>query len=312
MTAPTSPLRAFATSPYVLLTLCFLFWSGNSVFARGAADVMPPMNLAFLRWGVGIIVLFPFAIRPLWRDRAIYVRHWKIFLIIALAGVTGFNSLIYHAVQHTTAIHATLITAAVPAASVIASWLAYRETISWRTALAMMVAFVGVLVVISNGEFGVLASFAFNSGDLIAVLAVISWTIYSVGLRAMPRGTNPMGFLLGVMIVGWIFLVPFYVYDISTGTHAALTVGNVAGVLYLGVFASVVAFAFFNFGVARLGANRANVFNYLAPIFSGVLAVVFLGETLEWFHGASIVLIFGGIYLAQRARGRTPHAAKAS
>ena len=312
MNAPISPLRAFVTSPYVLLTLCFLFWSGNSVFARGAADVMPPMNLAFFRWGVGIIVLFPFAIRPLWRERAIYLRHWKILLIIALSGVTGFNSLIYHAVQHTTAIHATLITAAVPAASVIASWLAYRETISWRTVLAMVVAFFGVLVVISNGEVGVLVSFGFNSGDLIAVLAVISWTIYSVSLRALPREINPMGLLLGLMIVGWIFLVPFYVYEISTGERAMLTAGNVAGVLYLGVFASVVAFAFFNFGVARLGANRANVFNYLAPVFAGILAVVFLGETLEWFHGASIVLIFGGIYLAQRAGRSTPQPVKDS
>lgn len=302
MSPSVSPLRAFATSPYVLLTLCFLFWSGNSVFARGAADVMPPMNLAFLRWGVGIVVLFPFAAPALWRERAIYRLHWKIFLLIALTGVTGFNSLIYHAVQHTTAIHATLITAAVPAASVIASWLAYRETISWRTALAMVIAFVGVVVVISNGDFAVFASFAFNVGDLIAVLAVISWTIYSVGLRAMPRDVNPMGFLLGVMILGWLFLVPFYVYDVATGTRAALTLGNVAGVVYLGVFASVVAFAFFNYGVARLGANRANVFNYLAPIFAGVLAVAFLGETLEWFHGVSIVLIFGGIYLAQQGR----------
>ena len=312
MNIPVSPLRLFVTSPYALLTLCFLFWSGNSVFARGAADVMPPMNLAFLRWGVGIIVLFPFAARALWRERAIYRRHWKIFFLIALSGVTGFNSLIYHAVQHTTAIHASLITAAVPAASVIASWLAYRETISWRTALAMMVAFVGVVVVISNGEVAVFTSLSFNTGDLIAILAVISWTTYSVGLRAMPRETNPMGFLLGVMIVGWVFLTPFYAYDLATGTRATLTTGNVAGVLYLGIFASVVAFAFFNFGVARLGANRANVFNYLAPIFSGVLAVAFLGETLEWFHGLSIVLIFGGIYLAQRARGSVPQAAKVS
>jgi drug/metabolite transporter (DMT)-like permease len=247
----------------------------------------------------------------LWRERAIYRRHWKIFLLIAITGVTGFNSLIYHAVQHTTAIHATLITAVVPAASVVASWLAYRETISWRTAVAMVVAFVGVTVVISNGDVTVLASLSFNSGDLIAVLAVISWTIYSVGLRAMPRDVNPMGLLLGVMILGWLFLVPFYAYDVATGTRAALTLGNVAGVVYLGVFASVVAFAFFNYGVARLGANRANVFNYLSPIFSGVLAVAFLGETLEWFHGVSIVLIFGGIYLAQQGRRPAPQPAKA-
>lgn len=299
MTAPVSPLRAFVTSPYVLLTVCFLFWSGNSVFARGAADIMPPMNLAFWRWGTGIVVLFPFAARALWRDRAAYRTHWKLFLVVSLAGVTGFNSFIYHAVQHTTAIHATLIVSAIPAASMVAAWLVFRETISWRTALGMLVAFLGVIVVISNGDMAVLSSLAFNIGDLIALLAVVAWTIYSVGLRALPRGLDPMGLLLGVMIVGWLFLIPFYGYELAHGQRAAFTLGNVAGVVYLGVFASVVAFAFFNYGLSKIGPTRANVFNYLSPVFAGVLAVVFLGETLEWFHGISIALIFVGIYFAQ-------------
>ncbi len=311
MSTPVSPLRAFATSPYVLLTVCFLLWSGNSVFARGAADIMPPMNLAFWRWGVGIVVLFPFASRALWRDRATYLKHWKLFLVVALAGVTGFNSFVYHAVQHTTAIHATLITSAIPAAGVVAAWLVYRETISLRMALGMLVAFFGVVVVISNGNVSVLANLAFNVGDLIALLAVVAWTIYSIGLRAMPRGLNPMGLLLGVMIVGWFFLIPFFGYELAQGDRAAPTLGNLAGIVYLGVFASVVAFAFFNYGLAKIGSTRANVFNYLSPIFSGVLAVVFLGEALEWFHGLSIALIFGGIYLAQNARRAAPVEVKA-
>ncbi len=312
MAEPVSPLRAFVTSPYVLLTVCFLFWSGNSVFARGAADTMPPMNLAFWRWGVGILVLFPFAARALWRDRATYRAHWKLFLVVAVAGVTGFNSFVYHAVQHTTAIHTTLIVSAIPAASVVAAWLVFRETVSWRTALGILIAFVGVIVVISNGDVGVFSALAFNVGDLIALLAVVAWTVYSVGLRAMPRGLDPMGLLLGVMIVGWLFLIPFYGYELANGQRAAFTVGNVAGVVYLGVFASVVAFALFNHGLSKIGPTRANVFNYLSPIFSGVLAVAFLGEALEWFHGISIVLIFVGIYFAQNRVRTAPLEVKSS
>ncbi len=304
MTAPA--WRAFIASPYVLLTLCFVFWSGNSVFARGAAEVMPPMNLAFWRWLVGILVLAPFALPALWRDRQVYRRHWRMFLVVSVAGVTAFNSFVYHAVQHTTAIHATLIISAIPAVSAVAAWLAFRDTISWRALLGMLVASLGVVVVISNGDPAVIANLAFNEGDLIALLAVVAWVIYSVGLRAMPRGVDPMGLLLGVMIVGWIGLAPFYAWEVGHGQRAVLSWGNVAGVVYLGVFASVVAFAFFNYGVSRIGPTRANVFNYLSPIFSGVLAVAFLGETLEWFHAVSIALIFGGIYLAQNLRRPPP------
>ncbi len=294
--------RAILTSPYLLMTLCFVFWSGNSVFARGAADVMPPMNLAFWRWLVGILVLAPFAAPALWRDRRRYLERPWLFLIVAVAGVTGFNSFIYHAVQHTTAIHATLITSAIPALSAAATWLVFRETVTSRAVLGMIVAFAGVAVVISHGDLGALARLEFNTGDLIALLAVAAWVVYSVGLRTMPRGVDPMGMLLGVMIVGWIGIVPLYLLEVAAGEVAAPTLGNLAGIVYLGVFASVVAFAFFNHGVARLGATRANVFNYLSPIFSGILAVLFLGERLSWFHGISIGLIFAGIYLAQNVR----------
>jgi len=299
-------LRSALTSPYLLMTLCFVFWSGNSVFARGAADVMPPMNLAFWRWLVGILVLAPFAAPALWRDRRRYLERPWLFLIVAVSGVTGFNSFIYHAVQHTTAIHATLIVSAIPAVSAVAAWFAFRDTVTPRALLGMFVAFLGVVVVISRGEVAVLTGLDFNVGDLIALLAVVAWVVYSIGLRAMPRDVDPMGMLLGVMIVGWIGLIPLYLAEIAEGRVAALTLGNLAGIVYLGVFASVVAFAFFNYGVARLGPTRANVFNYLSPIFSGILAVLFLGERLAWFHGASIALIFVGIYLAQNVRRAAP------
>lgn len=301
-----SAWRQVLLSPYVLLTLCYLFWAGNTVFARGAADVMPPMNLAFWRWSVAIVVLVPFAGRALWRERHIYVRHWKLIVLLGLAGLLGFNAAIYYAVQYTTAIQATLITSAIPAASMIASWLVYRDGISAGTAIGMAIASLGVLVVISGGSVEALGALAFNRGDLIALLAVVSWTIYSVGLKALPPGLHPLGFLLAILIVGWASVVPFYALELNAGMHAALTWGNVAGVIYLGVFASIVAFVFFNRGVVELGPTGANVFNYLMPLFSGVLAVGLLGEDLRWFHGVSLALTFTGIYLAQKGRRRVP------
>ena len=289
-------------SPYVLLTLTMLCWAGNTVFARGVVGEVPPMHLSFWRWTTALLVLLPFGWKAMWAQRAIYRAHpWRL-LFVSLTGITAFNTLIYHAVQYTTAIHATLLTATIPAVGVVLSYLVYRDTISLRTALGMVAAFAGVVVIIGHGDVTVLLGLAFNKGDLIAIGAVLAWAAYSVALKGMPKNLDSIGFLLATMIVGLIFIAPLYLREVIAGETMVMSWGNVAGILYLGVFASVLGFVFFIKGLAMLGPNVANQFNYLSPVFSGTLAILLLGERPEWFHAAGLALILLGVYFATGRR----------
>lgn len=302
MSVQAKPWWGPLASPYVLLTLTMLCWAGNTVFARGVAGEVPPMHLSFWRWTTALLVLLPFGWRAMWAQRDIYRAHpWRL-LFVSITGITAFNTLIYHAVQYTTAIHATLLTATIPAVGVVMSYLVYRDTVSLRTALGMVAAFVGVVVIIGHGDIAVLLGLAFNRGDLIAIGAVLAWAAYSVGLKGMPKTLDSLGFLLATMIIGLVFITPLYLREVLAGDIMVVSWGNVAGIIYLGVFASVLGFVFFTKGLAMVGPNVANQFNYLSPVFSGTLAILLLGEQPQWFHGVGLALILLGVYFATSRR----------
>lgn len=293
--------RSVLLSPYLLLTFTYLCWAGNSVFARGAAETLPPMNLSFWRWLVTLGILLPIGLGPALAQRELYYKHWRLMLLLALFGIVGFNVLLYHAVQHTTAIQFALIVSAVPAGTVMVSWLVYRERITTVIAIGMGIAFIGVILIIGHGDVEALLNFNLNRGDLLALVAVVCWSVYSVSLKALPKNINQTGFLFVVTVIGFVFITPLYLNELLIQKRVGvLSTSNVLGVIYLGVFAGVVGFTLFNRCVKEIGANRANLFNYLLPLFTGLLAVVTLGEPVEWFHGLAIVFIFIGIYLAQR------------
>ena len=292
-----------AVSPYVLLTLTMLFWGGNTVFARGVADDVPPMNLSFWRWAVALVVLLPFGLRPMWEQRQLYLRHWKLVTLLAILSVSVFNSFIYHAVQYTPALNVILVTAVIPAATVLTSWLLFRDHIAWRIVVGSFVAFAGIIAIMSKGDPSILLGLAFNRGDLFALVSVVAWALYIALFRKLPGELHPVGFMQAIIIIGLVFIVPFYGREVIAGDVLVVSRTAILGILYVGVFASVLAFIFFNKGVAAVGGSRAAQFNYLTPVFGGAMAIAFLGESLEWFHALGVALIFPGVYLAaNRAR----------
>jgi drug/metabolite transporter (DMT)-like permease len=142
----------------------------------------------------------------------------------------------------------------------------------------------------------------FSSGDLWTIGASLSWAIYSVMLRKRPADMDPLAFLTIIIIFGLLYALPFYVWEVWYKGGFGLTPENLAAMVYVALFPSVLAFIFWNSSVAKVGANRAGIFIHLMPVFSVILAVLFLGEQLHLFHLMGIALIFLGIVLTTMGR----------
>ncbi len=283
--------------PYLLLILTTLFWSGNFVLSRGMHADIPPFALSFWRWLVAFLILACFGLRYLLADREKVLHHRNFLIIQGLLGVAGFNSFIYLAMQTTTAINAALVNSCTPIVIVVISWLMYRERLRLRQGLGVMTSLCGVLLIISRGELASLYTLQFNIGDVLVFIAAILWALYSVNLRNYPVGLHPLAYQTGIVIVGLAFLLPLYTLEIASGRTLAVTPATAATICYVAIFASVLAFIFWNRAVTMLGANIAGPFIHLMPVFSTVLAVVFLGESLTGMHLLAILLIFGGIFM---------------
>ncbi|MBV5316861.1 MAG: DMT family transporter [Desulfobulbaceae bacterium] len=283
--------------PYLLLILTTLFWSGNFVLSRGMHAAIPPMALSFWRWTVALLILLGFAHRHLFAQRRLLRTHHRFILIQGLLGVTGFNTLLYLAMQYTTAINAVLVNSCIPVLIVVFSWLLYRETMRVRQCLGVLVSLLGVLSIMAKGEVATLMQVSFNRGDLLVLAAAVVWALYSSNLKQYPKDLHPLAYLTMINITGLLGIFPLYLLELHCGKTFTFNPMTVVTILYVAVFASVLAFIFWNRAIRTIGAIKAGPFVHLMPVFSTILAVLFLGETLAWYHAQGVLLIFAGIIM---------------
>jgi drug/metabolite transporter (DMT)-like permease len=284
--------------PYLLLILTTLFWSGNFVLSRGMHTDIPPLALSFWRWVLALAILLVFSWRSVFRDRQALLLNRRFITVQGLLGVTSFNSLIYLAVQTTTAVNVVLINSCVPILIALCSLAIYRERLSVRQWIGILTSLSGVALIMAGGDSGSLLDMEFNKGGLLVLLAGVSWALYSINVRNYPSGLHPFAFQTGIMVVGVIGILPMYLVELLLGYRMEFTAPAIATIGYVAVFPSVLAFIFWNRAVRDIGANRAGIFIHLMPVFSSILAVVFLNETIEVYHLQGISLVFLGIFLA--------------
>ena len=293
------------TSPYLLLTLCSLFWAGNSVVGRALHDSVPPITLAFWRWSIALAILLPWVAEPLRRQWRVIVAQWRVMLLLSLLGVATYNTLNYMALQTTTATNSALINSVCTVLIIVVNFVLFRVRASRLQWAGVAASLAGTLVIVSRGDPAVLAGLQFVRGDVLLMVLALFWALYTACLRWRPRELDALGFLGGTVVIGLLVLVPLYVWEAMDAAPIMFTPGVAAGIAYTGIFPSVLAYLFWNRGVAEVGANRAGQFLHLIPVFGTTLAVIFLGESLRWFHFFGAALIFAGIYLAAPRKAGT-------
>jgi drug/metabolite transporter (DMT)-like permease len=163
--------------PYLLLILTTLFWSGNFVLSRGMHAAMPPLALSFWRWSLALVILLILSHRRLWQQRSLIRAHARFIVFQGLLGVTGFNTLLYLAMQYTTVINAVLVNSCIPVLIALFSWRLYRESLLPRQWLGVLVSLLGVVLIMVKGEIAMLEQVSFNRGDLLVLAAAVVWAL---------------------------------------------------------------------------------------------------------------------------------------
>ncbi len=284
------------------LLIAVLCWSGNALVGRAFHDSIPPLSLSFWRWVLATSLLLPFVAKGIWTHRAtLRAAGWRLPVLAAM-GIASYNSLLYTAAQSTEAINLTLVNTCLPLATFIGAGFLLGEWPLRRAWFGMAVAAGGLLYLISRGSWQTFASLSFQRGDLIMLLAVLVWALYTLLLRRWARHLLvPPLVLLGVlMLLGLPLILPFYLLELGRVGGFALTPSNLAAIGYTAVFASLVAYVGWNHGVKIVGAGRAAMVMYLMPVFTALLGWVLLGEALRTFHWIGGALIFAGLLLATR------------
>jgi len=291
-------------SAFLLLAAASLFWSGNWIAGRALRDAFDPVTLNFWRWAVATLVLAPFALPGLRGKWADVRRHAGILLALAFTGVALFQCLVYLGLRSTPAVNAVLLNSSFPMFMLLCSWVMERERASRRQVVGMLISLAGILIIVCRGDPSALFHLELNAGDAWILLAMPVWGIYSVLLKRRPPQLSDLELLFVISVIGVALLAPGAAFFAVLAPPRWPSTAEMLGLVYMGIFASVLAYICWNRGVAAVGANVAGFTAHLLPAFGTILAIFFLGESFAAFHAAGIATILAGVLLATRPVGR--------
>ena len=258
---------------------------------------IPPISLAFWRWTVALMIILPFSLKHIIHQKDLIRQNWKILTLLAILSVTNFSMFIYMALKSSTVTNTVLINSMIPIFIVLVSWMGFKERITLRQTVGIAASLTGLMFIIAGGNLSTLIDVRFSKGDIWTISAGMSWALYSVLLRKCPIEFNSRGFLATTIIIGIFFIFPFYIWEINTGKTMNITKASLGSIIYVALFASILAYIFWNKAIQIIGANKTGIFIHLMPVFSIILAIIFLDEKLRGYHVKGSVLIFLGIFL---------------
>lgn len=257
------------------------------------------MMVVALRWLLVLSLLLALNTKMLARDWPNLKPHLGFLFAMGALGFASFNGLFYVAAHHTTAINMGIISGITPVFVLLGALLAYRTPTRKLQWVGAGVTLVGVAVVASGGSPERLLQLRLNNGDMLVVLAAILYAGYTVSLQKRPTASAISIF---TVLAASAFLVslPMVAVEAWLGELQAPTLRGWGVIVLVALFPSLLAQLAFIRVVGIIGPGRAGIFINLTPVFSTMIAVLYLGEAIRVYHGVALGLVLGGIWLAER------------
>jgi drug/metabolite transporter (DMT)-like permease len=280
----------------LLLLLCVVIWGWTFVASKICLNYLNPYQLVGLRFAIGLPLLF--AILRLKRIPIVFSKREYRPLAAGAAIIAVHFIIQVVALQYTTATNTGWLIAVTPLALTVLSFVFLKEHIAARQIIGILVGSLGVLLLISRGQwntFGWMKSI----GDWLILVSAHTWALYTIVTRDLSRSRNP---LTVTLIVFTPLMLLCFVYGIGFGNmHAILSLPPkpIVALAFLGVLGTLTQW-FWQIGVARIGAARAGIFLYIEPVATTVLAVPLLHESVGPLTIFGGLLVLGGVWWSQR------------
>lgn len=276
--------------------LAVLIWSMNIAVTRYVVDYISPVSISFYRWLVAFLVLTPFMATRVWRERVLIQQYWKKLAVLAAFGMVLYQGLGYTAAHYTSATNMGIINAFIPIFTIFVSMFLLKEIPNRFAIVGSILSFLGLLYVMAQGNLAGLIQSGGHLGDVMMVIAVFFYAFYGVFLKKWQLNIPLMISLYIQIIFALLYHLPFVLW---LGLEA-INPQNISSVLYAGIFPSLIAPLVWMLAVQMIGPNRTSIFMNLMPVFTAIIANIWLAEAWTVYHSLGGVIILLGILLAQK------------
>ena len=269
---------------YLMLVLASIFWAGNFIVGKFAFfEDIPPFSLVFFRWLTVWFILLPFTYKEILNNKNNILNNFSLLLLLGLTSVGLFNSFVYISLNYTQVINASLFNTAIPAAIILFCFLFKIENTNSYQLAGLIISVIGVFVIITRLDLNILLTLSFNIGDIWMICAVFCWGIYSAFLKKLKLKISLLSLVHILCSCGLIFLFPQFLYEYSQSDIINVNKNFLYCLVYLALFPSIGSYYCWTGAVSIIGANRAGIFLSLIPLFSTIMAILFLKKNFNFF-----------------------------
>ena len=297
--------------PYMAIIGAMLIWSVSGIAIKMALVNFTSLTLLVMRFSLAILLLLIIGL-VCQKNSLLGLQKvkWKDLHLFLLAGFFQpclyylLETYTYDALRSPTIAEALLSTS--PVLSPLFAMALLKEKVTRNNVVGIIVSTIGMLMLVLVGS----EKFSIGNkwGILTAFLSVVTAILYSVVLKKIPAGYNSLTIVFYVQICALFLFYPLWI--VREGIHTPFPTDinlwtdnlwrSLAGVGYLGVCSTVVAFILFCYSVRQIGVTQANVFNNVRPIFTAVAMMLIYGEQLPFGKIVGVVLVIIGLFVCQK------------
>lgn len=286
---------------YAEALFAVIVWGASFIATKVALEDISPVTIVWLRFLMGVIILGVAV--SLRRQLALPDRkEWGYFALLGFLGITFHQWLQSNGLQTSEAGTTAWIVATTPVFMALLGWFLLRERLGWTKNLGILLAFLGVLIVVSKGDLRSISIGRFGApGDVLILISAVNWAVFSAlsrrGLKSHPASLM----MFYVMSLGWVFTSVIFLTTGGLSEIPQLSLRGWTGVAFLGVFCSGLAYIAWYDALKALTTAQTGVFLYIEPLVAVVVAFFVLGEAIlpaSLFGGA--VILFG-VWLVNRS-----------
>lgn len=285
---------------YLLMVLSTFFWAGAFIAGKLSVPFIPAFTLTFLRFLIATTILY-FVVK--YKDKSNYKLTKKdipIFLFTGIIGMFGYHIFFFTALKYTTAINSSVIGATNPIITTILCIIFLKDKITFKRALGIILSFTGVFLTITNANLSTIYNLSLNKGDLLMLIAVCMWAAYSVFSKKVMHKFSPLILTFYSFLFCTVILIPFVLYERPWLFMGQVPYYSFLAVVYMSIFASVIGYLVQQMSIKQIGPSKTSVFINLVPIFSIVLSVTILKESISTIKIFTTLLIITGVYICQK------------
>lgn len=289
--------RAFIYSEALFAVIV---WGASFIATKVALNDISPITVVWLRFLIGTVILgATVALQKQFRLPG--KTDWAYFALLGFLGITFHQWLQSNGLQTSEAGTTAWIVSTTPVFMALLGWFLLKEKPGWIKTSGILIAFLGVLVVVSKGRFDSISIGKFGApGDVLILISAVNWAVFSAVSR---RGlkTHPASLMMFyVMSSGWLFTTILLLTTTSFAEIGNLTVNGWMGIAFLGVFCSSLAYIAWYDALKALTTAEAGAFLYIEPLVAVVVAFLVLGEVITPASLLGGAVILFGVWLVNR------------